>query len=60
MRVGAGQKSHLEFFELLEDHVVWHVVKEAVARRQDDVTELYVERGAVGGFRAAGNQRDRR
>lgn len=45
-------KRHLEFFELLKNHVVWHVVKEAVARRQDDVTELHVEGGAVSGFGA--------
>lgn len=41
---------HLEFFELLKDHVVGHVVKEAVACRQDDVAELHVKGGAVGCF----------
>lgn len=45
---------HLEFFELLKDHVVRHVVKEAIARRKDDVTELHVEGGAVSGFGARG------
>lgn len=45
---------HLEFFELLKNHVVWHVVKEAIARRKDDVTELHVKGGAVGGFRTRG------
>lgn len=50
---GAKNKfRHLEFFELLKDHVVGHVVKQAVARRQDDVTKLHVKRGAVGCFRA--------
>lgn len=43
---------HLEFFELLQDHVVGHVVKEAVARCQDDVAELHVEGGAVSRFGA--------
>lgn len=47
-------KWHLEFFELLKNHVVWHVVKEAVACRQDDVTELHVEGGAVSSFRTRG------
>lgn len=49
-----GFERHLEFFELLQNHVVWHVVKEAIARRKDDVTELHVEGGAVSSFRAGG------
>lgn len=43
---------HLEFFELLKDHVVGHVVKETVARRQDDVAKLHIKGGAVGRFGA--------
>lgn len=50
----ALSKRHLEFFQLLKNHVVWHVVKEAVARSQDDVTELHVEGGAVSSFRTRG------
>lgn len=52
-----NQKSDLEFFELLEDHVIWHVVKEAIGRCEDDVTELHVEGGAVGCFRTGRNRR---
>ena len=43
-------KRHLEFFQLLKNHVVWHVVKQPVACRQDDVTKLHVEGGAVSSF----------
>lgn len=47
VKVFAFLKWHLEFFKLPQNHVVWHVVKEAVTRRQDDVAKLHVERGAV-------------
>lgn len=50
----ALSKWHLEFFQLLKNHVVWHVVKEAVTCSQDDVTELHVEGGAVSSFRTRG------
>ena len=39
--------THLELLEFLQDHVVWHVVKEAVCGREDDVTQLDVEGRAV-------------
>lgn len=48
-------KWHLEFFKLPQNHVVRHVVKEAVTGRQDDVAELHVERGAVSSI-GAGRQ----
>lgn len=48
MKIFAFLKWHLEFFKLPQNHVVWHVVKEAVACRQDDVAKLHVKRGAVG------------
>lgn len=51
-------KRHLEFFELLENHVVRHVVKQAITRRQDDITELHVERGVVSGFGTAAWMRE--
>lgn len=38
---------HLEFLQLLEDHVVRHVVKQPVSSREDDVTELDVKGRAV-------------
>lgn len=50
----ALSKRHLKFFQLLKNHVVWHVVKEAVACSQDDVTELHVKGGAVSSFRTRG------
>lgn len=43
---------YLELFELLQDHVVGHVVEEAIRGSQDDVTQLDVEGGAVSGLRA--------
>lgn len=43
-------RSHLELLELLKNHVVGHVVKEAVRGGEDDVAELHVKGGAVSGF----------
>lgn len=45
--------THLQLFELLQDHVVGHVVKEAISGSEDDVTQLHVKGGTVGGIRAA-------
>lgn len=43
---------YLELFELLQDHVVGHVVEEAIRGGQDDVTQLDIEGGAISGLRA--------
>lgn len=48
---------YLQFLQLLEDHVVGHVVEEPVRGRQDDVSQLNVERGAVGSIRAGKRSR---
>lgn len=52
--ISCHKKWHLEFFELLQNHVVRHVVKEAVGRSQDDVTKLHVKGRAVSCFRTGG------
>lgn len=44
----------LEFLQLLQDHVVRHVVKEPVSGCEDDVTQLNVKGRAVCGVRAEG------
>lgn len=41
--------TYLEFLQLLQDHVVRHVVKETVGGGEDDVPELHVKGRAVGG-----------
>lgn len=48
---------YLQLLQLLQDHVVRHVVEEAVGGGEDDVTQLDVEGGAVGRVRAAGRDR---
>lgn len=44
----------LEFLQLLQDHVIGHVVKEPVGGGEDDVAELHVEARAVGCVGAVG------
>ena len=51
------QREYLELLELLQYHVVGHVVEEAVGRCKDDVTKLHIERGAVSGIRARERER---
>lgn len=46
--------TYLEFLQLLQDHVVRHVVKQPVSGREDDVTKLDVKGRAVSGIRAEG------
>lgn len=46
--------THLELLQLLQDHVVRHVVEQPVSGGQDDVTQLDVEGRAVCRIRAAG------
>lgn len=46
--------TYLELLQLLQDHVVRHVVEEPVGGREDDVTQLDVEGRAVCCIRAAG------
>lgn len=46
--------THLELLQLLQDHVVRHVVEEPVSGGQDDVTQLDVEGRAICRVRAAG------
>lgn len=43
---------YLEFLQLLQYHVIWHVVEEPISGSEDDVTELYVKGSAVCGVRA--------
>lgn len=50
--------SHLQLLQLLQDHVVRHVVEEAVGGGEDDVAQLDVEGGAVCRVRAAGTDRE--
>lgn len=45
---------YLELFQLLQDHVVWHVVEEPVSGGEDDVAQLDIEGGAVGRVGAEG------
>lgn len=45
--------TYLQFLQLLQDHVVGHVVEESVGRREDDVAQLDIERGAVCSIGAA-------
>lgn len=52
-RPAGGGATHLQFLQLLEDHVVGHVVKEPVRGREDDVPQLDVKGGAVCGVRTA-------
>lgn len=42
-----GIATHLQLLQLLEDHVVGHVVEQPVGSREDDVTELDVKGRAV-------------
>lgn len=49
--------THLEFFQLLQDHVVRHVVEKPISGGEDDVTKLDIERRAVCGIRAAHTHR---
>lgn len=44
----------LEFLQLLQDHVVRHVVKKPIGGGEDDVAQLDVEGRAVCRLRAAG------
>ena len=46
--------TYLELLELLQDHVVGHVVEQPIGCGEDDVAELYVKGGAVCFVRAAG------
>lgn len=48
--------THLEFLQLLQDHVVRHVVKEPIGGGEDDVTQLDVKGGAVCSIRTVGVQ----
>lgn len=54
------ESSDLEFFQLLEDHVVRHVVEESVCGRQDDVSQLDIKGGAVSSIRAEETPRKQR
>lgn len=51
-------RTYLEFLELLEDHVVGHVVKKPIARSEDNVSKLDVKGRAVGSVRAESKQRN--
>lgn len=46
--------THFEFLQLLQYHVVWHVVKEPISGSEDDVAQLYIKGGAVCSVRAEG------
>lgn len=46
--------SYLELFQLLQDHVVRHVVEEPVSGGEDDVAQLDIEGGAIGRVGAEG------
>lgn len=45
--------TYFELLQLLQDHVVRHVVEEPIGGCKDDVTQLDVEGRAVCGIRAA-------
>lgn len=45
---------YLELFQLLQDHVVWHVVEEPISGSEDDVAQLDIEGGAIGRVGAEG------
>ena len=47
--------THLELLQLLQDHVVRHVVEEPIGGGEDDVPNLDIEGGAVCSVRAEGN-----
>lgn len=47
-----GTHTHLQLFQLLQDHVVRHVVKQSVCGGQDDVPKLDIEGRAVSSHRA--------
>lgn len=53
-----GDAPYLQLLQLLQDHLVRHVVKEAVGGRDNDVTQLDVKGGAFGHVGAA--ERNRR
>lgn len=48
--------TYLQFFQLLEDHIIRHVVKQPIGGGEDDVTQLHVKGGAVSGFWAVNTQ----
>lgn len=48
--------TYLKFLQLVQDHVVRHVIKQPVSGGEDDVTQLHAERGAVCCVRAAGRR----
>lgn len=50
VRVCVCVRTCLELLELLQDHVVRHVVKKAVRSGEDDVTKLDVKRRLVRHF----------
>lgn len=49
----------LELFELLQDHVVRHVVEEPIGGGEDDVTQLDIEGRAVCSVRAEGTDTEK-
>lgn len=49
--------THLQLFQLLQDHVVRHVVKQPICGSQDDVPKLDIEGGAVSSLGAGDGQR---
>lgn len=50
-------QTHLQLFQLLQDHVVRHVVKQSVCGGQDDVPKLDIEGRAVSSLGAGEGQR---
>lgn len=48
--------THLEFLQLLQDHVVRHIVKQPVGSREDNVTKLDIKGRAICCVGAAGTE----
>lgn len=57
VRVWEHTHTHLQLFQLLQDHVVRHVVKQPVCGGQDDVPKLDIEGRAVSGLGAGDGER---